>query len=109
MSVNISISVFRSHRQVVEGVQGLLKDKNSDVARASALCLYALKMPSPDAERILRETLEDANAFNRWTAAQTLALYADADSPVVQEIVAQMMDNNESADPIKTEQVGSIY
>ena len=56
----------------------------------------------------MRDTLEDANAFNRWTAAQTLALYADSDSRVVQEIVSQIMDNNEDADPIKNEQVGKF-
>ena len=88
-------------------MKALLEDRNVDVARGSALCLYALKTPNAKAERILRETLEDANAFNRWTAAQTLALYADADSRVIQEIVSQMMDNNEDADPIKNEQVRS--
>ena len=80
-----------------------------DVARASALCLYALKAHSSEAERILFETLEDANAFNRWTAAQTLAFFADVDSRVIQEIVSQMMDNNEDDDPIKNEQVGPMW
>ena len=94
--------------KVIEGVKALLTDKNIDVARGSALCLYALKVKTPEAEKIMRDTLEDANAFNRWTAAQTLALYADSDSRVVQEIVSQMMDNNEDADPIKNEQVGKF-
>ena len=76
-----------------------------DVTRGAALCLFALRAATEKASLILRETLEDANAFNRWTAAQTLALDADADSRVVQEIVSQMMDNNEDADPIKNEQV----
>lgn len=76
------------------------------MTRAAALCLYALKSPSTEAETILFGTLEDANAFNRWTAAQTLALFADVDSRVIQEIVSQMMDNNEDDDPIKNEQVG---
>ena len=93
---------------MIEGIRTLLKDKNADVARASALCLYALKSPSPESEQILFATLEDANSFNRWTAAQTLALFADVDSRVIHEIVCQMMDNNEDDDPIKNEQVGCL-
>ena len=59
----------------------------------------------PQAEALLRGTLNDRKSVDRWTAAQCLAYYGECDSEVVGELIAQLMTTQ---DPIRTDQAGFL-
>ncbi|XP_010224571.1 PREDICTED: HEAT repeat-containing protein 4, partial [Tinamus guttatus] len=73
-----------------------LRDKNTHVRTASALCHYALGRRSEEAQAVMKDALEHGNSADSWAAAQCLALESTVTVPVVAKLLSQLFEKSDA-------------